>query len=180
MKRLYFLANTLDSVRKISDDLHRLGIDDWHLHVLSRNEAGLYHRQIHSTHFFQQSDLLHSGELGGIIGGVIGVAIVMGLELLPAFNPPLPLLILIAGIFTLFGVWCGGLVGVTRENYKTSRFHNELENGKHLIMVDASKQQEQEVRQRIELYHSGVTLAGEDSPFTLPLTQSFWSIPRHN
>ena len=182
MKRLYFLANTLDSVSKISDDLHRQGINDWHIHVLSRNEAGLYHRHIHSTHVFQQNDVLHSGELGALAGGTLGLMIAMGLELLTPFGDPLPLaiLILIAGLFTLFGAWSGGLAGVTRENYKTARFHDELERGKHLIMVDVSRQQEQLVRQHIDQYHTNVSMAGEDTPFVLPLTRSFWSIPRHN
>ena len=182
MKRLYFLARSLESVREISDDLHHQGINDWHLHVLSRDNAGLYHRQIHGSHVFQQNDVIHSGELGAIIGGILGLLIAMGLELLTPFGAPLslPVLLLIAGIFTLFGTWSGGLAGVTRENYKTTRFHDELEKGKHLIMVDVSAQKEVEIRRHIERYHSEVSQAGEDSPFILPLSRNFWSIPRHN
>ncbi len=182
MKRLYFLAQSLDSVSKISEDLHRLGINDWNLHVLSRDEAGLYRRHIQSTHVFQQNDVLHSGELGAIVGGFLGLLIAMALELLTPFGAPLPLpiLVLIAGLFTLFGTWSGGLAGVSRENYKTARFHDELKKGKHLIMVDVSRQQESSTRQHIDRYHPEISLAGEDTPLILPLNRSFWSIPRHN
>ena len=182
MKRLYFLANTLDNVSQVSEDLHQQGIDDWHIHVLSRNEAGLYRRHIHSTHLFQQSDIIHSGELGALIGGGIGLLSALLLELWIPLEPPLstPILALIAGVFTLFGTWSGGLAGITRENYKTTRFHDDIEKGKHLIMIDVSKQQEAVVRQYIARYHPQIAMAGEDSPFTLPLTRHFWSIPRHN
>ena len=181
MKRLYYLANTLDSVSKISRDLHHEGVDDWHLHVLSRNEAGLYHRHIHSSHIFQQNDIIHSGELGTIIGGVIGLLLVVLIELWTPFGAsvPPPILILIAGTFTLFGTWSGGLAGITRENYKTARFHDDLENGKHLIMADVSKRQEQTVRYHLEKYHPEAVMAGEDTPVIMPFNSGFWCYPRH-
>ena len=55
MKRLYYLTDTLDSVSKISTNLHQDGITDWNIHVLSKDEAGLYHRHVHSAHLFQQN-----------------------------------------------------------------------------------------------------------------------------
>lgn len=182
MKRLYYLTDTLDSVSQISEDLHNKGIDNWHLHVLSRNEAGLYHRQIHSSHIFQQNDVIHSGELGAITGGAIGLLSVMIIEFwLPFGEPlPLPLLILIAGVFTLFGTWSGGLAGITRENYKVARFHDDLEKGKHLVMVDVSKPQESRIRVHLEKYHPEAVHAGEDSPLVMPFSPRFWSYPRHS
>lgn len=183
MKRLYYLTRSLDSVTRISEDLHQKGITDWHLHVLSRNEAGLYHRQVHSTNLFQQNDIIHSGEQGALIGGVLGILVVLLIEWWMPFGTPLPLavLILISGVFTLFGAWSGGLAGITRENYKTERFNNELEQGKHLIMVDVSKQQEKEVRYQLSRYHPEACLAGEDSTLIQPFSLSFWKkYPRHS
>ena len=182
MKRLYYLTNSLESVSGISEDLHNQGIDDWHIHVLSRNEAGLYHRQVHSSNIFQENDVIHSGEIGAILGGAIGLLFVIFIEFWTPFGAPMPLpiLILAAGVFTLFGTWSGGLAGVTRENYKIARFHDDLEKGKHLIMIDVSKRQEQTVRYHLEKYHSDAVMAGEDTPVIMPFGNRFWSIPRHN
>jgi len=41
MKCIYYLTSTLESTRKITDDLHQAGIEDWFIHVLSHDEAGL-------------------------------------------------------------------------------------------------------------------------------------------
>jgi hypothetical protein len=47
MKCLYYLAPTLESTRAVSDDLHRVGIKDWFIHVVSNDEAGLKRERIH-------------------------------------------------------------------------------------------------------------------------------------
>ncbi len=181
MKRLYYLTDSLDSVTRIVEDLHRDGITDWHLHVLSRNEAGLFHRQIHSANMLQENDVIHSGQLGALVGGLVGL---VAATLLEWWNPfgvdiPLPALIVFAGFFTMFGAWSGGLAGVTRENYKTTRFHDDLANGKHLVMVDVSREQERLVRHQLYRYHPEACLAGEDTTLILPFSPNFWHYPRH-
>jgi len=181
MKRLYFLADSLEQVRKISDDLHHQGLNDWQFSVLSRNEAGLFHHHVHSANLFQQNDVIHSGEIGAIVGGTIAFIAALIVELLTPFGDPMPLpiVILASVFFVLFGVWSGGLAGTTRENYKTTHFHDELVRGKHLIMIDASKHQAREVQLQLAQYHMHVTSVGEDSPWTQPFSRKFWTIPRH-
>ena len=46
MKCLYYLAPTLVSTHQISNDLHDVGVNDWFLHVVSTDEAGLKKEQI--------------------------------------------------------------------------------------------------------------------------------------
>lgn len=181
MKRLYYLTGTLNSVSQISEDLHNNGVTDWHIHVLSKDEAGLYHRHVHSAHLFQQNDVIHSGELGAILGGAVGLVIVLILHhAMPFLTGPVApaMLVFIAGVLTLFGAWCGGLVGATRENYKVARFHNDIERGKHLIMVDVHKPQEQQVRQQLRQYHPEALLAATGSSWILPFNRHFWLSPK--
>lgn len=183
MKRLYYLTDSLESVTQITGDLHQDGITDWHLHVLSRNEAGLYHRKVHSANVFQENDIIHLGEVGAMIGGAVGlVASTLIGWLQPfGFNPPFPFLLFQAGLFTLFGAWSGGLIGCTKENYKIARFHNDLDNGRHLIMVDVYKQQEKKIRHHLHQYHPEACLAGEDSTLTIPFfSPNFWHYPQHH
>ena len=52
MKRLFYLVYQMDSVESISEDLHKEGITDWRFHVLSRDEAGLFTRKLHSASIF--------------------------------------------------------------------------------------------------------------------------------
>ena len=181
MKRLYYLTDTLNSVSQISDDLHNKGVTDWHIHVLSKDEAGLYHRHVHSAHLFQQNDVIHSGELGAMLGGTISLITVFVLcVILPFISEPIPPMIplIVAAIFTLFGAWSGGLVGSMRDNYKIAQFHDDIEQGKHLIMVDVHKPQEQQVRQQLRQYHPEALLAAIGSSWILPFNRRFWLKPK--
>ncbi|AMO57286.1 hypothetical protein [Endozoicomonas montiporae] len=181
MKRLYYLTGTLNSVSQISEDLHHTGVTDWHIHVLSKNEAGLYHRHIHSANLFQQNDVIHSGELGAILGGILGLVTAFILHhLLPFISEPVPplVLLMVAGVMTLFGAWSGGLAGAMRDNYKIAQFHDDIEQGKHLIMVDVHKPQEQQVRQQLRQYHPEALLAAIGSSWILPFNRRFWFSPK--
>ena len=108
MKCLYYLAPTLPSTRRISDDLHDVGVNDFYLHVVAKDESGLRQQQIHSANYLETLDVIRDGFVGAGIGfaaGLVGIAL---LEYYEPFGPDVPLfvyLILIAAA-TLFGA-CG-------------------------------------------------------------------------
>ena len=41
MRRLYYVADDLETTKAVADRLHAVGINDWHLHVLAKDEGGL-------------------------------------------------------------------------------------------------------------------------------------------
>ncbi len=75
MKCLYYLAPTLESTRAVSDDLHRVGIKDWFIHVVSNDEAGLKRERIHSSNYVETLDFVRTGLLGAWMGGMLGFGI---------------------------------------------------------------------------------------------------------
>ena len=136
MKCMYYLAPTLDETHRISDDLHDAGVNDWFLHVVSKDEAGLKREKLHSSNYLETLDLIRDGFIGaniGFIAGVIGTGMLMYFQ---PFGPNVPnfvYLILIV-VATLFGAWEGGLFGVDSENQKLKRFHDEIEAGQYLLL----------------------------------------------
>ncbi|MRI34734.1 hypothetical protein EOPP23_17260 [Endozoicomonas sp. OPT23] len=175
MKRLYYLAKTLESVSKIVDDLHHEGISDWNIHVLSKDEAGLYHRHIHSAHIFQQNDVIHSGLLGAMMGIVFGTTFSLLIEYwLHAHDLSIAIHALVAGTFTMFGAWSGGLVGVMKENYKITRFHHDLEKGQYLLLIDIHKTEETAIRQQILRFHPETIFAAQGTSLIQPFNYHFW------
>ena len=141
MKCIYYLTSTLDSTSKITDDLHQAGIDDWFIHVLSHDEAGLKKEKIHSSNYLEQLDLLRYGIIGAIAGflaGLVAAGLVNATEL---FGPDIPNVAYYAIVifFTLFGSWEGGLTGIATENKKISLFHEDIEAGSYLIIIYTSQ-----------------------------------------
>lgn len=156
MKRLYYLTQSMESTESISDDLHQAGVTDWNFHVISKqHEAGLYRRHIHSANLFHKSDIIHSAERGVIIGFIAGVLLSWFLSVVPVFGTTIggSAVLMVILFSVLIGGWLGGFVGIQTENYKIRRFHDQIEAGYFLILVDVEVGQEEIVREVMDKKH---------------------------
>lgn len=169
MRRLYYLADTLAAVDAACETIRDDSPGDFKIHVLSRDEAGLYRHQLHSARSWQKRDFVRSGERGALIGlglGVVtaaigaGIGTYQGRELYEMFG-------VVLVIFTLFGAWTGGLFGIQTENYKVQPFHDDIEAGRYLVMVDVRRQHSERIR-RIMDYVQPLEYAGSDNSLMLP------------
>ena len=171
MKCLYYVAPGLESTSRVSDGLHDVGIDDFFVHVIAKDESGLKKRQIHSGNYLETLDFVREGFVGAAIGLFAGV---VGSVLLDNFGPfgniPWFVFVALCGVATLFGAWEGGLIGVEKENRKLARFHDDIEAGKYLILIYARKDQEAAVRHMMKTRHVEAEFAGVDSHFVNPFS----------
>ena len=141
MKCLYYLAPSLVSTNQISDDLNDVGIGDWHVHVVSKDEAGLKNVKIHSSNWLETTDLLRDGFIGANVGFILGVLVAGGLLLFAPFGPDVPTIayFFMVAVTTGFGAWVGGLTGIDSDNQKLRRFQTAINEGKYLILIYARK-----------------------------------------
>lgn len=172
MKCLYYTAPTLDSARRVSDDLHEVGIQDFFLHVIAKDAAGLEQRHIPAGNYLETLDLVRDGLIGSAIGfcaGLLGAAL---LKVFAPFGPHLPNIVYFAAIAaaTLFGAWEGGLTGIASENKKLAKFHDDLEAGRCLILIYALREQEAAVVGMMRVRHPEAQLAAVDRHFINPFS----------
>lgn len=170
MKRLYYLAPSLNSVDKISADLHEQGISDWRFHIISKDESGLHRHHLHSATTLQRTDLVRYVERGIIVGVLLGLCFIVPLAYLEEFT--LNAWLAISVFCMIFGAWTGGVGGITQENYKIRRFHDEIEKGFYLIMVDTKKQDEERVQRIMAVWHPEASLQGHSSTHINPFVSS--------
>jgi hypothetical protein len=170
MKCIYYLTSTLESSRKISDDLHRAGIGDWFIHFLSRDDSGLKREKLHSSNYLERLDILRYGLLGAVLGFVCGLIVAVIVAQIRPFGEDVPAVAYyaIVVISTLFGSWEGGLTGIATENKKLSVFHDDLAAGKHLIMIYARKAMEDTVKSAMAACHPEAKLVAVDPLFYNP------------
>ena len=144
MKRLYYLVDEIDTVDNVSDVIHDAGITDWNFHVLSKDKAGLKSHRLHSTNAIHESDFIRSGERGAMAGVIAGTfaAVAVGLSSWFMQDVNWMALTLIVFVCTVTGAWVGGMKGISAENVKISQFHDEIEQGKYLVMIDVRKKDE--------------------------------------
>lgn len=172
MKCFYYLAPTLNSTQQISDDLHEVGVLDWFLHVISKDEAGLKREHLHSSNYLETTDIIRDGLIGanlGFILAVIAAGLVMVLE---PFGPDAPAVIyfFVVVVFTLFGAWVGGLTGIDKRNKKLNRFQADIDAGKYLILIYIRKELEDIIREMMRTKHQEARLVAVDRHFLNPFS----------
>jgi hypothetical protein len=173
MKCFYYLSPTLASTEQISNDLHTVGIKDFYIHVVSKDESGLRQHHIHSSNYLETLDVIRVGLIGAFIGFTAGLVGVELLRYFEPFGPGVPNLVYIAIVFvaTMFGAWEGGLIGIGAENRKLERFHDDLEAGRYLILIYARKEQDEKVRALMTDRHREAELVAEDRYFLNPFSR---------
>src|SRR5262245_56257696 len=154
MKCLYYVAPELESTSKVSEDLHDVGLDDFFVHVIAKDESGLKKRHIHTSNYIETLDFIRQGFIGAAIGLFAGIG---GCVLLDDFGPfpsvPWLVVVLLCFVATLFGDWDGGLIAVEKESKKLERFHDDIEAGKFLILIYAPNELESTIRHMMSRRH---------------------------
>ena len=168
MKRLYYLADNLDTVEEVAAALHNGGISDWNFHVLSKDAAGLYRHHLHSATPLHQRDVIRAGERGALLGFGIGLVAAIFSLLLLELSPVRGMMVFAIAVVlpTMFGAWVGGMAGLQLENHKVARFHDEIEAGRALLMIDVGCDYRERVQQLMGLF--AVKEGGEDSTLVAP------------
>lgn len=176
MKRLFYLVDNIDSVESISKDLHDEGVTDWCFHVLGKNETGLYTRQLHAANIFEKKDVIRFVERGALIGALVGLIIVSA-GLVTGYPPMSGGAWLALFLFSVVvGAWIAGFGGITAENYKIRPFHDDIEQGKYLVLVDVPKKHDEAMRRLMAKNHPEATLQAEDSNHNNPFSRGLQHI----
>ena len=173
MKCMYYLAPTLVSTHQISDDLHEVGIDDWHVHVISKDGAGIKNEKLHSSNWLETKDLIREGFIGANIGFIVGVLAAGAMMLFKPFGPNVPAVafFFLVVVATMFGAWVGGLTGMDSENRKLRRFHDEIESGNYLILIYVHKGQGEIVKAMMRQKHPESIHRATDRHFVNPFSR---------
>ncbi|MEM9622268.1 MAG: hypothetical protein AAF993_11495 [Pseudomonadota bacterium] len=170
MRRLYYLAEDLSTTEAIAERLRADGISDWNFHVLAKDANGLYTHHIHSALAHHQKDIIRTGEVGAIYGAVL-----FGL---------LAAAMLFAGVFSWLSSWVdvalwtfvggvlGGIQGARRgakkEHFRLAAFHDDIERGCYLIMVDVRKEDKARIRELMNMEFEKVAYHGNASTIIRP------------
>jgi hypothetical protein len=177
MKRHYFISDDLDDLAEIERGLDAAGITPPQVHVLSNDDAGLTLKQLHQVEAVLRKDVVHGTERGAVVGIASAAAILLlfwisGLADSYTWVPPIFLAIVVLGFCT----WEGGLIGIQEPNVNFRRFQEELQAGKHILLVDVNDHQTKALR-HIAVAHPGLEAAGvgEATPGWVIGAQQKWA-----
>jgi hypothetical protein len=172
MRRLYYLTRSMDYAETISNEIHDKGITDWNFHIMSRDKKGLTKHHLHSTNtLIHERDVIRIGERGAIVGVSAGFFATISFLTLTTFIPVRNLsqatMLFVCISFGVIGATLGSLLGLALENAKIRRFHEEMENGKHLLMIDVRKNDAPKMEEMMSAYKEAEP-AGDGTSFISP------------
>ena len=169
-RRLYYLADNIETVDQVANLLQRQGVTGWNFHVLSRDEAGLYKHHLHSATPLHSRDVLRFGERGALFGLIAGIVISLVAISMFEYLQSRMLIggIVITALVTLHGAWIGGMAGLATENHKIKRFHRDIDNGKFLLMIDVDSAAHPEIKRALNSLP--VAQAGDDNIAQMPFS----------
>lgn len=167
MKRHYFISDDLDDLDRIEQELERRGVVTPQIHVLSKDDTGVeVHKHLHNISSIFRQDVAH-GTIVGAILGLLAAALVIAaayLTALPETYTWVPFYFLAIVVFG-FVTWSGGFYGIQTPHKDFRRFQKDLDNGKHIFIVDVDPSQEEIVKQLgIEHPHLIAAGTGEATP----------------
>lgn len=170
MKCIYYLSPTLKSTHDISEDIKAIGVNEWFLHIHSKDESGIVKEHLHSSNYLETLDLVRDGLIGAGLGFLASIVLAALTAALQPFGPEMGTIGYLAIMFvvTCFGAWVGGLTGIASENKKIANFHDDIEAGKYLILIYAKKGQGRQIRAMMDQKHPEAVLAAEDPHFLNP------------
>lgn len=169
-ERLYYTTKNIESVEKITEDLKAVGVEYNHYHVLSQDDDGIKRHHLHSASPLDKYDIVHMGERGVLLGFLAGLVMALSLVISQPFDLSVGWIGFMSVLIfvTFFGAWVGGMAGLGNENYKISKFHDRIEKGEYLVMIDTIVENEAAVRELMAQDHKEADWGGIDKTATNP------------
>lgn len=177
MNRHYYVSNDLDDLEAVENELESSGIDMEQIHVLSNQDDELEAHHLHPVSDLMKQDLVHSGEVGAVVGFLVAalmlvVAYMLGWTETNAGWTPF---VFLAVLLLAFGIWEGGFIGIQTQNKHFRRFRQYLKEGKHVFFVDVNDHQAKTLQQVLQS-HPGLQMAGTgaSTPSWILSCQKMW------
>lgn len=153
MNRYYFISDDLKELAQVEKELGSHGIEIPQIHVLSRDDAGVQKHNLPQVSDFMKKDVVRATTWAAVLG-VVAAAIVLvaayflGWTAAWGWTPFVFLAVVVLGFVT----WEGGLWGIQEPNEKIRRFQEALNQGKHILFVEVSSDEEAGLREVVDRY----------------------------
>lgn len=166
MRTLYYLMDKLDTADGMAETLKSLNIDADGYYIVGKDRDGLRRHHLHDASPLDETDIVHSGERGALIGGICGLMFALWIAVMKPMGLEMTLLsfLFVSAIIGCFGAWVGGMVGISHENYKLTPFHDAIAQGKYLMVINVREAAKaREVKETMHRRHPEAWFEAEDS-----------------
>jgi hypothetical protein len=153
MKRFYYMSDDLDDLEQIEHDLEAGGIPRTQIYLLSNDDVGLDSHDVNRVASFLKTDVIHSGEIGAVLGLAIAALILLvayfsGITAQVGWVPFIFLAIVGFG----FATWEAGFIGMQVPNVHFAKFEKALAKGRHVLFVETGVEDKKKLKSVLKRY----------------------------
>jgi len=143
MKRLIFLAPSMEQAKTVVAGLHQLSVDDEQIHVLAKDHDLLQKEHLHEATELETTELEQDMDWGMVAGGTMGLLAGLAVTGMGPFGLILGGGSALAG--SLLGVglggWLGAMIGESTPTAAVEKYEHAIDSGQLLMMVDVDAEQ---------------------------------------
>jgi hypothetical protein len=162
MRRIYFLLPTVETARKIVDELLLARVEIKHIHVIAKEGTPL--EDLPEASLAQSSDFVPALERGLAAGGATGI--VAGV--LAVTFPPAGLVLGGGAILAIglagagVGALLSSMVGAGLHSSRLKPFEEAIEQGQILMLVDVPKDRVEAIEAMVKKHHPDADIEGTE------------------
>lgn len=152
-RRMYFVLPDVPHSEQLYKELLLARLDERSVRVMAKPGTPL--GDLPEASVLQKSDAARGALLGAIAGVVVGAFAGAIVLLVPpsgmALGPGVVVALALLG--AIMGVWMSGLVGSSTPNVRLDEFRNDVQQGKVLMLVDVPADRADEISRMIKQHH---------------------------
>ncbi len=169
MIQLLYKLPDLKAAQKFNDVVESADIAHKHIHIAHKDHLSTQQKHLNDLSFLEEFDTVHSSERGFLIGIVLSAMTGFAVYEYLDGHPVASMITLFASLIVLgYSTWLGGLIGSSSDNYRLQPFHNHLEQGGALVIIDLDAEHEQILNKVLVKEMPSVVPAGRSSTVVNP------------
>ncbi|ACV27010.1 hypothetical protein [Kangiella koreensis] len=170
MSRLLYRCDNLAEIENTYKDLRDAGVEDAHLHVIAKQDGQLLRRGLNAANTWYKTDILNGWSKGvryGLAAGILASLIFAASEVFSGYYGFWGILTTLV-VFTAFGTWLGGFIGLQTKNHALKDFYHFVDEGEYLLLIDLSLAEAKHIKTVLQ-YHPNLKLVSDEVETTIPL-----------
>lgn len=166
-----FLLNNLTNSDILQSQLVATGINENDIHFVTEHTEDFAGHNIHEASPFEERDIIHSSVRTAVMGAMLGCVVTAFVYFGQPYGWEIETInaVLLVLLFTGFGGWMGGLVGISHRNYRLSEYEVDLKHGKAIMLVYTDDEHANKAKTIVSETENGSRYLGKDSTYDNPL-----------
>ncbi|WP_062270340.1 hypothetical protein [Endozoicomonas arenosclerae] len=175
MIRILYRLPDLTCAQKLNQLVESQGVSHNRIHIAHKDHLTLHKEDLNDLSFLEEYDTVHSGERGFLVGIILTVLVGLSVYELMEGHPIASIITLFASLVVLgYSTWLGGLIGASSDNYRLQPFHDHLEQGGSVVMLDIDADSAPKLMNAIAHHIPEAEPAGRSQMLDNPFKGSFF------